>query len=91
MPVIDVRLDGDNCWPDLKAKVEAGRLIHIKGDGPPIGLAMLEGGMVSGKPSVALRIDLPDGRTVLAETSVELFLTAAAAVRGRMDFLRDRN
>jgi hypothetical protein len=35
--------------------------------------------MASGKPSVMLRIDLPDGRVVLAETSLRLFAAAAHA------------
>jgi hypothetical protein len=37
----------------------------------------------SGKPSVALGFELPDGRWVLAETSLALFLTAAEALRAR--------
>ena len=45
--------------------------------------AALDGGMASGKPSVCFRIDLPDGRTVLAETSARLFVMAAAAIVGR--------
>jgi len=39
--------------------------------------------MASGKTSVAFDIPLPDGRHVLAETSLELFLAAADALRAR--------
>ncbi len=43
---------------------------------------MLPAGMSSGAPSVMIRLDLPDGRIVLAETSAALFVSAGAAVRG---------
>jgi hypothetical protein len=39
--------------------------------------------MQSGKPSVCFRIDLPDGRVVLAETSALLFCRAAEAIVAR--------
>jgi hypothetical protein len=79
--VIDIRL-GDGAWPDLKEKAHEGKLIHI-GDGSVIGVGGLAGGMESGAPSVMLRIDLPSGETVLAETSLRLFLLAAEALRAR--------
>lgn len=77
MPGLNIVLDGDNCWPDLK------ELRHIEGELEAV--AMLEGGMASGKPSVMLRIQLPDGQTVLAETSLLIFLAAARAMRGRCE------
>lgn len=40
----------------------------------------LKAGMASGKPSVAIRLDLPDGKVVIAETSLALFLGAASAL-----------
>lgn len=78
MPTVDLRFlgDGDGLWPDL-----AGRTVHhVQG---MIGVAGLERGMQSGKPSVSLRIDLPDGSVVLAETSLVIFLSAADALRAR--------
>ena len=42
----------------------------------------LRGGMGSGKPSVALIVDLPDGSYVMAETSLALFIMAARALEG---------
>jgi hypothetical protein len=76
MPVLDVRCDGDACWPDLR---DNPGLIPLMGrDAPPIGLALLPGGMTSGKASVAFRIALPDGRTVLTETSLALLDQAVA-------------
>jgi ABC-type uncharacterized transport system permease subunit len=47
----------------------------------PIEVALLRGGMQSGAPSVTLRLDLPDGRVVLTETSLALFALAAETLR----------
>ena len=52
-------------------------------------VAALDGGMTSGRPSVMLRFGLPDGRTVLAETSMRLFLTAARAFAARYGWQND--
>ena len=38
--------------------------------------------MASGKPSVALRLDLEDGRTVISQTSLEGLIATLAAARG---------
>ena len=79
--VIHVKLDGDSVWPDLADKLDS--VIHLSNDAPPLQIATLPDGMTSGKPSMALRIDLPDGRTVVIETSVRLFLVAAHAIEAR--------
>lgn len=78
MPSLDINLDGDNAWPDLRTKQD--NIIHLT-DG--MKLCALDGGMSSGKPSVAIRIDLPDGRIVIAETSARLFVMAAAGIVGK--------
>lgn len=80
MPAIHLLLDGDNAWPDLR---DPDRVIHLGSGSPPIGIAVLANGMASGKPSVCLRVDLPDGRSVLAETSMALFVAAARAMVAR--------
>lgn len=77
---ITIKLEGDNAWPDLRDQRE--RIIHI-GNGSHIEVAALAGGTTSGRPSVMLRIDLPDGRVVLAETSMRNFLMAAQAFAAR--------
>jgi hypothetical protein len=79
MPTLNLFLDGDNCWPDLHTK----ELIHLGNDAPPIGLAVLPGGMLSGRTSVSFRIDLPDGRVVIAETSFALLDTAVRTIKAR--------
>lgn len=85
MPQLDIILDGDDAWPDLGARLIADpdAVIHLGADAPPIGVAVLPAGMASGKASIALRIELPDGRTVIAETSWALFASAARAISGR--------
>lgn len=81
MPALTIKLDGDRCWPDLEGR----EIIEID----RIEVALLPGGMESGKASVAIRIDLPDGRTVIAQISQELFDAAARAFRGRLEFLAE--
>jgi hypothetical protein len=79
MKQLNIILNGDNAFPDL----DRDRVIHVGNDGPPIEVAVLAGGMTSGRPSLMIRIDLPDGQTVMAETSARLFCTAARAIMGR--------
>jgi hypothetical protein len=42
-------------------------------------MAVLPGGMVSGKPSVVITAKLPDGRAVLLEISLSMLQMATAA------------
>lgn len=76
-------LDGDNAWPDLKDKQKAGKLVWLNDAHPAPQITALAGGMMSGKTSIAIRIDLPDGTTVVQETSLTLFLAAADAFRAK--------
>lgn len=80
MPSMRIVLEGGDAWPDLAAKVRAGMVDHVKGH---MEVAALAFGMTSGRPSVAFRIDLPNGRTVIAETSLELFVAAGKAFAAR--------
>jgi len=77
MPSLNLVLR-EPAWPEL---AEPGAKVHHTQQ--PIGVAALAGGMQSGKPSVALRIDLDDGSSVIAETSLALFLTAADALKAK--------
>jgi hypothetical protein len=72
---LEVHLDGDNCWPDLKERGFT--------EGQFKAVAALPQGTASGKPSVAVRVELPDGTVVVAETTLALFLTAADAIKAR--------
>jgi hypothetical protein len=81
-----ISLSGDNAWPDLQDK----DIIHLANGAPPIQIAVLEGGLTSGRPSVAIRIDLPDGQTLVAETTARLFCTAARAIQAKYpDLFKD--
>lgn len=68
---LQVILHGDNCWPDLREK---GFI-----EGRWTGIARLKNGTVGGNPTVTIRIELPNGRTVLAETTLALLSSAVKA------------
>lgn len=74
MLALDIILE-EPAWPELGQHPE--KIIHVTSGMAISGLA---GGMGSGKPSVALRIDLPDGRSVIAETSLALLVMATRAL-----------
>lgn len=82
MIVLKVVLNAEAAWPDLREKLRDGSAVWL-GEKGAVTVGGLPGGMESGNPSVAIRIDAPDGRVVVAETSLRLFLQAAAALRGR--------
>ena len=80
MPMIDIELDGDGAFADIVEEVKQGRVVRLSDDWR---LASLAGGMKSGRPSVALLFTDEAGNRYVAETSVALWLTTAAALRGR--------
>lgn len=71
MPALSIIMNGDNCWPELKKK---GFIV-----GHWVGIARLPNGTVLGNPTVTVRIELPDGQTVLAETTLALLSSAVRA------------
>lgn len=79
MVALVVHLDGTGKFEDWKDREK----IHLGEDAPAIRLAGLSQGMTSGKPSVAIGIELPDGRVVIAQTSMRLLLAAAKALEAR--------
>lgn len=72
MPALKILPKADGKFPELQGK----RIHHSRN----ITVASLDGGMASGKPSVALLIHLDDGSVVFAETSLELFVAAGRAL-----------
>lgn len=68
---LQVILDGDNCWPDLKEKGFT--------EGSFEGIALLHNGTVQGNATVTIRVELPDGKTVLAQTTLVLLSNAVKA------------
>lgn len=81
-------LEGDDAWPELAEKKMEGTLVHVEDS---ITVARLARGMHSGNSSVCIRLDLPDGKTVLAQTSMALFLGAADAFRAREEMENGKN
>lgn len=86
MPVLNIILDGDGCWPD--AHPDQAHVMNCIEHGA-MSVALLRGGMESGAHSVTFRIDAPDGRIVLAQTSLALFLNAARMFQARLEYERD--
>ena len=78
MPQLDIRLDGDEAFADPPGLQDRPRM-----KGELLRIATLDGGMESGRPSVALAILTEEGEIVFAETSVRLFQMAAAAITGK--------
>lgn len=86
-PYINLRLEVDKQgfealrgWKDARTAEAAGQLVHL-GEYAEVEIGTLRGGMESGKDSIAVCFTLPDGKIVLWETSVELFLSTADAIR----------
>ncbi len=79
MSSLDIHIEGDGVWGDLLERNKED-IIHIT---EHMAVAALSSGMTSGRPSVAIRFDLPDGKVVIAETSMRLFLGAADMFRAR--------
>ena len=79
---LSIHARGDACWEDLQSRTE--QLIWLN-SGAGLAIARLPRGMASGRSSVAIRVDLPDGRVVVAETSMALFLACAGAFMAAED------
>ncbi len=76
MIALHIFLDADGMMKD----VDRSKIVEANKD---ISIGILDGGMQSGKPSVALSFELPDGKVVFAETSYALFMTCAKAFAAR--------
>ena len=79
MPDISLSVVRDGDPPPWEDLAEGGR--YIVG-GASWKLAALERGMASGQPSVALRLDLPDGQVIICENSLAAWIAATSAMRG---------
>ena len=79
MTMIHIILEGDGAFRDLQGKED---LIIDLAD-KPFTVAALTRGTTGGKPSVMIRLDLPDGRVVLQQTTARLWIVVARALRGK--------
>lgn len=96
MTMIDIQLDGDNCWPEL-AQLRESDLLDV---GDLVGIALLPDaevtdgftGQTKRVPAVTLRIrmDQPTAsRTVLVQLKVETLAMLASAMKGRLEYLAE--
>lgn len=80
---LNVALIGDGVLSDVNTE----DIVTVSDD---ITIAVLDKGMKSGKPSVGILIKLPDGKTLLAQTSAKLFVSAANAIHAKYpDLLKE--
>lgn len=83
MPQLTITVNIDETpWEDIAEKRGTDQMIEAMG-GVPIRIGALPRGMASGATAVAIMIELPDGRVVLTETSLALFLMAAQALKAK--------
>jgi hypothetical protein len=72
----NINFDGDEFFKNFdKSKIVEAKGLHT--------ITVFEGGMQSGKPSVAFVSEMEDGTMVYSETSMNIFLTAARAYEAR--------
>jgi hypothetical protein len=70
-------VDVKPAWPDLIRE-------HIlEPAGEEVRVACIDDGCVSGQPSIAFRIGLPDGDTLVVQTSARLFRAVARLILAR--------
>jgi len=84
MTTIDLQLDGDECWPDLKEfELAALSGVALLPDGEVLGLD----GQTRRVPILAFRVELAQGGTAIAQIKVEMLEVVLGAVRGRLAYL----
>lgn len=74
---LDIHPDGETSG--ALAGVDPDKIVDV----PLKSVIGLTDGTAAGKPSVMIRADLPDGQTVIAQTTLALFLAAADALKAR--------
>lgn len=85
MPSIEVKIvrEGpdeaqESVFPEIGE--DPSKIVHVPGE-TPWKVAILNGGMASGQPSIGLVIPLPDGWTLVAETSLASWSAVTIAAR----------
>lgn len=74
MPMLTIHLQGEGAWSD----VDKATIIEARDNAARV--ALLRGGMTSGKASVGVLIDMKDGTHIFWQTSAALFINAAKAM-----------
>lgn len=88
MTSIDLHLDGDNCWPEIRDAFLVAELTGIALL-PDASVVDTFTGQQKKKPALTLRIELPDGQTALAMVKVEMLEMALRAVKGRLEYIAE--
>lgn len=94
MASIDIKLDGDGCWPDLTEKHKAGKVIW---DAQVSAVSLLpDGDVMDGftgetkrMPIVTIRFELPDGTSALAQMKLDMMEMIVRALKGRMQYIAE--
>ncbi len=86
MPVVTITLDGttsgDHGTRLAQAKA-SGKLIDASGQhAKAIEFVVMPEGMKSGRPSVLIIVEMPDGQTLVTETSALMLVQAGKAIAG---------
>ncbi len=66
MLTFDTILDPEEPWEDLLDK----EVIYFGNEAAPIEIVAMSEGMASGRTSISMRLNLPDGRVVIIETAL---------------------
>lgn len=75
---ISTKTDTEPQFPELQKAADEGRVVETE----VTRMGILEGGMASGRTSIALIADLPDGKHVLIQMSAGQLINLAAAAKG---------
>ncbi len=75
MPVIHIALNGDGALKEINPD----KMIPIPEDGAWT-IGVLEKGMKSGRDSIFIAFEMPDGQTIVAQTSAAAFFAASNTV-----------
>lgn len=74
MATFEIICNGENCWDDLK-----GQDVVFLGEGAkPVEIAVIKDGL---RHRLHMRVNLPDGKAVVVETSLRLFIGAAQTLQ----------
>lgn len=89
MPTLQIKLDGDGCWPDL-TEIEPGELegVALLPDGD-----VTDGftGVTRKVPIVLLRVrSQATGKVVIAQAKLDMLEAAVRAMRGRIRYLEEQ-
>jgi len=72
-------LEPEESWHDLFDK----EVIYLGDEASPIEIMGQPGGMASGRTSISIRLDLPDGRVVILETALYELANAVRTIQER--------